>query len=124
MLPASASKLKYPPIPHAQNPLPPEIASGVVGVSSGGSAAAAGQALSPGDLELVRRVMQLTAEQILKVGERGRQSGLLHWKVAAICQTVASYAAGSWQRRPSVKQSRIVIDAMDKLIGAGEAIDE
>lgn len=111
-------------IPHAQNPLPPEIAGGVVGASSGGSAAPAGQALSLGDLELVRRVMQLTAEQILKVGEKGRQSGLLHWKVAAICQTVASYAAGSWQRRPSVKQSRIVIDAMDKLIGAGEAIDE
>ena len=111
-------------IPHVQNPLPPEIASGVVGTSSAGSAVQAGQALSPGDLELVRRVMQLTAEQILKVGEKGRQSGLLHWKVAAICQTVASYAAGSWQRRPSVKQSRIVIDAMDKLIGAGEAIDE
>jgi hypothetical protein len=111
-------------IPHAQDPLPPEIAAGVVGTSSGGSAAQAGQTLSPGDLELVRRVMQLTAEQILKVGEKGRQSGLLHWKVAAICQTVASYAAGSWQRRPSVKQSRIVIDAMDKLIGAGEAIDE
>ena len=84
----------------------------------------AGPALSPGDLELVRRVMQLTAEQILKVGEKGRQSGLLHWKVAAICQTVASYAAGSWQRRPSVKQSRIVIDAMDKLVGTGEVIDD
>ena len=111
-------------IPHAQNPLPPEIASGVVGASSGGLAATGGPPLSPGDLELVRRVMQLTAEQILKIGEKGRQSGLLHWKVAGICQTVASYAAGSWQRRPSVKQSRIVIDAMEKLLGAGEAIDD
>lgn len=111
-------------IPHAENPLPPEIASGVVGASNGGASTPTGPALSPGDLELVRRVMQLSAEQILKVGEKGRQSGLLHWKVAAICQTVASYAAGSWQRRPSVKQSRIVIDAMEKLLGAGEAIDD
>lgn len=111
-------------IPRAENPLPPEISSGSIEVSTGGSAAPAGPALGPGDLELVRRVMQLTAEQILKVGEKGRQSGLLHWKVAAICQTVASYAAGSWQRRPSVKQSRIVIDAMDKLLGIGETIDD
>lgn len=111
-------------IPHAENPLPPEISGGVVGESSRGLSAPTGPALSPGDLELVRRVMQISAEQILKVGEKGRQSGLLHWKVAAICQTVASYAAGSWQRRPSVKQSRIVIDAMEKLLGAGEVIDD
>lgn len=111
-------------IPHAQNPLPPEIASGSFEAPSGGSVVPAVPALSPGDLELVRRVMLLTAGQILKVGEKGRQSGLLHWKVAAICQTVASYAAGSWQRRPSVKQSRIVIDAMDKLAGTGEVIDD
>lgn len=110
-------------IPHAENPLPPEIALGTVGAPSGGLSKLTGPALSPGDLELVRRVMQLNAEQILKVGEKGRQTGLLHWKVASICQTVASYAAGSWQRRPSVKQSRIVIDAMDKLLGAGETIE-
>lgn len=112
-------------IPQAENPLPPEI-SGVVGGAfrEDGSSAASGPSLSPGDLAMVRRVMQLSAENILKIGEKGRQSGVLHWKVAAICQTVASYAAGSWQRRPSVKQSRIVIDAMDKLLGAGEAIDD
>jgi hypothetical protein len=111
-------------IPNAENPLPLEIASGVVRAPSGGAPTRTGPDLSPGDLELLRRVMQLSAEQILKVGEKGRQSGLLHWKVAAICQTVASYAAGSWQRRPSVKQGRIVIDAMEKLLGAGEAIDD
>lgn len=111
-------------IPHAPDPLPPEIAVGVVGAPRGGTAAPAAQALSPSDLELVRRVMQMSADKILKIGEKGRQSGLIHWKVANICQTVASYAAGSWQRRPSVKQSRIVVDAMDKLVGAGEAIDE
>jgi hypothetical protein len=112
-------------IPKAQDPLPPEISGGVISAFGGGGVSEpAGQALSPGDLELVRRVMQMSAQRILKVGERGRQSGLLHWKVAAICQTVASYAAGSWQRRPSAKQSRIVIDATDKLLGAGEAIDD
>jgi hypothetical protein len=111
-------------IPHAPDPLPPEIAAGMVGAPRAGTAAPAAQALSPSDLELVRRVMQMSADKILRIGEKGRQSGLVHWKVANICQTVASYAAGSWQRRPSVKQSRIVIDAMDKLVGAGEAIDE
>lgn len=110
--------------PSASDPLPPEISGSMAGTCGDGSSAPSGPALSPSDLELVRRVMKLSAEKILKIGEKGRQSGLLHWKVAAICQTVASYAAGSWQRRPSVKQSRIVIDAMEKLLGAGEAIDD
>jgi len=112
-------------IPQAEDPLPPEISGIASGTFRGGSTSTqSGLALSPGDLDLVRRVMMLSAEKILKIGEKGRQSGLLHWKVAAICQTVASYAAGSWQRRPSVKQSRIVIDAMDKLLDAGESIDD
>ena len=111
-------------IPEVGDPLPPEISGAVLGTFVGaGATGPSGPALTPGDLELVRRVMQLSAEKILKIGEKGRQSGLLHWKVAAICQTVASYAAGSWQRRPSVKQSRIIIEAMDKLLGAGEVID-
>lgn len=111
-------------IPEVDDPLPPEISGAILGAFGGaGAIGLSGPALSPSDLELARRVMQLSAEKILKIGEKGRQSGLLHWKVAAICQTVASYAAGSWQRRPSVKQSRIVIDAMNKLLEAGESID-
>jgi hypothetical protein len=112
-------------IPQVDAPLPPEIAGIATGtIASRGATDPSSAALSPGDLELVRRVMQLSANKILKIGEKGRQTGLLHWKVAAICQTVASYAAGSWQRRPSVKQCRIVIDAMDKLMSAGEPIDD
>ena len=112
-------------IPQVDAPLPPEIAGIATGTAaSRGATEPSSAALSPGDLELVRRVMQLSADKILKIGEKGRQTGILHWKVAAICQTVASYAAGSWQRRPSVKQCRIIIDAMDKLMSAGEAIDD
>ena len=112
-------------IPNPSSRLPPEISGGAVDTHLRREATTlTGPTLSPGDLELVRRVMQLDAAQILRIGEQGRQSGLLHWKVSGICQTVASYAAGSWQRRPSVKQSRIVIEAMDKLLGAGEIIDE
>lgn len=111
-------------LPRAEDPLPPEILAVVSGNVGSVNTLPSGPALSAGDLELVRKVMQLSPEQILKTGEKGRQLGIIHWKVAAICQTVASYAAGSWQRRPSVKQSRIVIDAVDKLLEAGEAIDD
>jgi hypothetical protein len=67
------------------------------------------------DYALIQKTMELDAGELLKISEEGKQSGLLHWKVAAICQTVATYAAGGWTRRPSVKQCRVVIEAVEKI---------
>ena len=67
------------------------------------------------DYALIQKTMELDAGELLKISEEGKQSGLLHWKVAAICQTVATYAAGGWSRRPSVKQCRIVLEAVEKI---------
>jgi hypothetical protein len=67
------------------------------------------------DYALIQKTMELDAGELLKISEEGKQSGLLHWKVAAICQTVATYAAGGWTRRPSVKQCRVVMEAVEKI---------
>ncbi len=33
------------------------------------------------------------------------QAGVLQWKLAGICRALASYAAGSWFKKPSPKQA-------------------
>jgi hypothetical protein len=71
--------------------------------------------LSAEDYALIQKTMELDAGTLLEISETGKRDGLLHWKVAAICQTVATYAAGGWSKRPSAKQCRVVMDAVEKM---------
>jgi hypothetical protein len=99
-------------LPVPPDELPPELLHQTL-VRSDDSLA--GAQVTAEDYALIQKTMELDAGELLKISEEGKQSGLLHWKVAAICQTVATYAAGGWSRRPSVKQCRVVMEAVEKI---------
>ena len=65
---------------------------------------------SPGvfavDYDRIARCMEVSAATWLEVAERGKRAGLFHWKVAEICRTLAQYAVGEWERKPSAKQAK------------------
>jgi hypothetical protein len=42
----------------------------------------------------------------------GQKASVVHWRVAAICLTLAGYAAGGWDRKPSVKQAKPALEAL------------
>jgi hypothetical protein len=62
--------------------------------------------------------MQVNSATWMEVAELGAKAGLIHWKVAGICRTLAGYAAGGWDRKPSAKQAR---PALEALHAAGQA---
>ena len=106
-------------LPGLTDPLPPELTFR--------SAIAAGERLSVGasawvsaaDYERIARCMEVSAATWLEVAERGQRSGLIHWKVAGICRSVAGYAAGGWQKKPSAKQAKPALDALVAVERAG-----
>jgi hypothetical protein len=51
--------------------------------------------------------------------EAGQRSGVLHFKLAGICMTLANYAAGGWARRPSIKQAKHGLESVAKVRAAG-----
>jgi hypothetical protein len=63
--------------------------------------------------------MKIDGATWLEIAEKGQQQGVLHWKVAGICRTVASYAAGKWQRKPSAKQAKHALEALQTVENAG-----
>lgn len=71
------------------------------------------------DYERIERCMKVDGATWLQVAERGKQEGIVHWKVAGICTTLASYAAGGWQRKPSAKQAKPALEALQKVAAAG-----
>jgi hypothetical protein len=95
-------------LPALSEPLPPELSySG----SSDAVATASSRTHSVVDYERIEQCMKISAVTWLEVAERGQKAGVVHWKVAAICRTLASYAAGGWDRKPSAKQARPVLEA-------------
>lgn len=76
------------------------------------------------DYDRIARCMQINGVTWLEVAERGQQAGVVHWKVAGICRTLASYAAGGWQRKPSAKQARPALDAVQTARAAGILAEE
>ena len=44
---------------------------------------------------------------------------MIHWKVAGIFRTLAGYAAGGWERKPSAKQAKPALDALHRVERAG-----
>jgi hypothetical protein len=97
-------------LPPLTDPLPPELTySDAAG--GGAGVAAPGARVSAADYERIARCMEVSGATWLEVAERGQQSGVIHWKVAGICRSVASYAAGGWQKKPSAKQAKPALDA-------------
>jgi hypothetical protein len=104
-------------LPNLTEPLPPELSYG--GQTDGATSAAPTQAHSIADYERIERCMQIGSGTWLEVAELGQRAGLIHWKVAGICRTLASYAAGGWERKPSVKQARPALEAFLAVEKAG-----
>ncbi len=63
--------------------------------------------------------MTITAATWLEVAERGQKAGVVHWTVAGICRTLASYAAGGWDKKPSAKQAKPALEALQACQRAG-----
>ena len=110
-------------LPVFRDPLPPELSSST-NLPIGRLSASAD--LSVEDYDRIARCMGTGAAAWLDVAERGQQAGLIHWKVAGICRTLASYAAGGWAKKPSAKQARPAIEALLAVQSSGllDAITE
>jgi hypothetical protein len=63
--------------------------------------------------------MEFDGATWLEVAERGQRAGAIHWRVAAICRTLAGYAAGGWERKPSIKQAKPALEALRNVEQAG-----
>jgi AIPR protein len=103
-------------LPPFSDPLPPELSfsgSGHV------DAIAPVGTHSVADYDRIARCMKVDATTWLEAAERGQQAGIIHWRVAGICRTMASYAAGGWGRKPSVKQAKHGLDAVLAVERAG-----
>lgn len=108
-------------LPSLSDPLPPELS--FVGVADGDEAAVAQpRAHSVADYERIEQCMGVKAATWLEVAERGYRAGLVHWKVAAICRTIASYAAGGWDKKPSPRQAKPALEAFHACQNAGVVI--
>ncbi|HEX2528703.1 MAG TPA: AIPR family protein [Geminicoccus sp.] len=106
-------------LPGLTDPLPPELTFRSVIAGGEGLAAGASAWVSAADYERIARCMEVNAATWLEVAERGQQSGVIHWKVAGICRSVAGYAAGGWQKKPSAKQAKPALDALVAVERAG-----
>lgn len=106
-------------LPKLVDPLPQELSY----AKSDGVTAAAMMpevgAVSVEDYERIARCMTISSSVWLEVSEKGKNAQIIHWKVAGICQTLAGYAAGGWQRKPSAKQARPALDAVLAVERAG-----
>jgi hypothetical protein len=97
-------------LPALSDPLPPELS--YVGGDAGSVISPVGtRAHSVADYERIEQCMKLSGAVWLEVAEHGQKAGIVHWKVAAICRTLASYAVGGWERKPSAKQAKPALEA-------------
>jgi hypothetical protein len=105
-------------LPTLADPLPPELSGAV---SAGGSVAADQPAsgLNVADYARIEECMRIPSSVWVTTAEAGQRSGVLHFKVAGICMTLANYAAGGWSRRPSVKQAKHGLESVAKVRAAG-----
>ncbi|GAB2507487.1 AIPR family protein [Lysobacter humi (ex Lee et al. 2017)] len=108
-------------LPTLVDPLPAEIAGSAGARGSGGrsSRSSADVELAAHDLDRVAQCMLVDSHTWLRTAELGQQSGVLHWKMAGICRTLASYAAGSWLKKPSAKQAKFALEALAAVEAAG-----
>jgi len=53
----------------------------------------------------------MDAETWFRVSQWGKKTKKIHWRVAAIAQTMGEYALGNWERSPSAKQAKWAMEA-------------
>ncbi len=108
-------------LPSLTDPIPPEFSftkrdgkadgsAPMLPISDGHSAA---------DYERIERCMRISTATWMEVAERGQKTGTIHWKTAGICRTLAQYAAGEWERKPSPKQAKYALEAAVAVERAG-----
>ncbi len=98
-------------IPALSDPLPPELSYANRADSPARNMIPVGSH-SVADYERIAKCMEIESGVWLEVAEKGSQRGIVHWKVAGICRTMATYAAGGWQRKPSIKQAKPALKAV------------
>ena len=96
-------------LPALSDPLPPELAYATA--NNEDVVAAPARVHSVADYERIEQCMTISAATWLAVAERGQKAGAVHWKVAGICRTLASYAAGGWDKKPSARQAKPALEA-------------
>ena len=105
-------------IPALSDPLPPEL-------SYSDNAASPVETMIPvgshsvADYERIAKCMGIQSGIWMEVAEKGQQRGIIHWKVAGICRTVAGYAAGGWAKKPSAKQAKYALEALHAVTREG-----
>jgi hypothetical protein len=106
-------------LPPLSDPLPPELAGSGDGLS-------AIKVRSPGftaaDLQLIEHCRAISPERFVEIVGWGHRNGLPKWQLG-ILTTVTGYAASNWERSPSAKQARWVMDAKDRFDQAGGVVD-
>jgi AIPR protein/abortive infection phage resistance-like protein len=108
-------------LPALANPLPPELTYGDTEsrTSSSDPTLSVAGTHSSADYERIARCMKISSATWMEVAERGQKTGTIHWKVAGICRTLAGYAAGGWERKPSAKQAKPALEALLAVERAG-----
>lgn len=95
-------------LPALSDPLPPELA-GATG-SDTVRAKTSPDGLHAADLQMINQCRAISPEGFLEIIGWGRRNGLQKWQTD-ILSTVMGYAASDWERGPSAKQARWVMDA-------------
>ncbi len=107
-------------LPPFTEPLPPEVSFvRVVARGDGDTMRPAAGTYSVEDYDRIARCMTVPSWVWMEIAERGQKTGTIHWKVAGICRTLAGYAAGGWERKPSPKQARPALEAILAVEQAG-----
>jgi hypothetical protein len=104
-------------LPALADPLPPELSYSRAGQAANPAPASAG--LSVADYEKIERCMKVKSSTWMEVAEQGSKAGVIHWKVAGICRTLAGYAAGGWDKKASAKQAKPALEALHAAEEAG-----
>ena len=105
-------------LPSLSDPLPPEL-TGVQAESGAVTANQAAPGLNVADYDRIEACTRIPSSVWVATAEAGQRSGILHFKLAGICMTLANYAAGGWARRPSVKQAKHGLECIAKVRAAG-----
>jgi hypothetical protein len=100
-------------LPRLADPLPPELSHSETDPAT--DASALSPSTSVADYDRITRCMEVSGATWLEVAELGQRAGLVHWKVAGICRTLARYAAGGWERKPSAKQAKPALEALQRV---------
>ena len=106
-------------LPPLSDPLPLEIAQVGVAPSMDGAPGASTAQLSAEDFERIAQCMEIDSSTWLRAAELGQSRRLLSRPMAGICRTLAGYAAGGWERRPSPRQARPGLEALRTVRAAG-----